>query len=177
MDEQPQPDSNGRAGWQRVHIGDAEIERQEHEYMILVFHALYLRAERPHGMNLWMTRRRDTGVDVYISPAAVAHVGAWLSRYQAADSPAPVEPVVLVAGHHYQPSTSAHRQPIATQRAARCRRYVPARYHYRSVRQFEGLGGYGPSFFGTLDLAPFVRRFACAWELPHPGRAREDFRL
>lgn len=152
--------------WHHVRLEAPQIHDGEHERMRLRFNWLWMAGCWPQDMSLWMATRSDGGADIYISPQSIPMADDLIRRYEArpCDPPVP-SPVLLLAGCCY--ASQVHRVRPRMRNPRTRRRFLPARYHYRSVRSLTQNADVGvePAPLDRSRMAPFVRRFVQAWSL------------
>lgn len=155
--------------WHHLRLDAPQLAQREHERIKMLFSRTYMSAHRPRGMTLWMAANDGGGADMYVWPREAALAEQLIRRYQAHVCGPPPSSMVLVAGDGYDERAHATNR-VGPRTTRTTRSFLPACYPCRTVRALEQHMQAQSLPYNNSQLAPFVRRFACAWKLesPHP---------
>lgn len=149
--------------WYRIGLQASQIAAHEHERLRLLFGALFMTARMPAGMTLWIRPRDDGGADLYLPPRSMLYAKDLLRYYTGhpCDPPGPntVQPFAG-DGDRQQPLNPPLRRPRVGPTA---RSHAPARYLYRSMREFRRAPLSAQMLLIDGQVAPFLRRYIKAW--------------
>lgn len=152
--------------WHVVRLQTQQLVAREHERVKMRFNRIYMAARTPRGMSLWMAPDND-GADLYLSPQGLPLTDDLIHRYQARPCAPPAKAAVLIAGDGYTRHEPIGRTLPTRQMRPSTGRFLPLPYTYRCVRSLAP-GKRAKPVAGS-QMAPFVRRYALAWDLSPPA--------